>query len=47
MKIETVILGIALWMCGYYIGYAIGFKHGFRYLADKFESFRREKDDSM
>ena len=47
MRIEAIILGIALFMAGYYAGYSIGFRRCFEYLKDELDKFRSGKNDNM
>ena len=43
--IEKIIMGIALWFCGYSIGYMVGFDRCFRFLKVKVEEARKEAED--
>lgn len=45
MNIEAVILGIALFLAGYYAGYSVGFRRCFEYLKEQLDAFIKEKGE--
>lgn len=47
MNIEAVILGIALFLAGYYAGYSIGFRRCFEYFMARLIDIKEENDDNM
>ena len=44
MKIEIILLGLALIFCGSGMGYVIGFRHCFNYLKSELEKFTKGEE---